>query len=87
MEGNTRPRFTPKQKAEVCERWRNGQCIADIARQEAQIAELRRHGRGAARDAFVPRLAIDHGLRRHLVIEEQGPFDGVPAGHLQIPPF
>ena len=32
MEGNTRPRFTPKQKAELWERWRNGQCIADIAR-------------------------------------------------------
>src|SRR2546425_8459290 len=32
MEGNTRPRFTPKQRAEVWDRWRNGQCIADIAR-------------------------------------------------------
>ena len=32
MEGNTRPRFTPKQKAELWERWRGGQCIADIAR-------------------------------------------------------
>ena len=32
MEGNARPRFTPKQKAELWERWRNGQCIADIAR-------------------------------------------------------
>jgi hypothetical protein len=32
MEGNARPRFTPKQRAEVWgERWRNGQCIADIA--------------------------------------------------------
>src|SRR2546425_10665846 len=32
MEGNTRPRFTPKQRAEVWDRWRNGQCVADIAR-------------------------------------------------------
>src|SRR5437667_3587285 len=32
MEWNARPRFTPKQKAELWERWRNGQCIADIAR-------------------------------------------------------
>ena len=32
MEGNARRRFTPKQKAELWERWRSGQCIADIAR-------------------------------------------------------
>src|SRR3989454_7996699 len=32
MEGNARLRFTPKQRAEVWDRWRNGQCIADIAR-------------------------------------------------------
>src|SRR5438309_11314864 len=32
MEGNARTRFTPKQRAELWERWRNGQCIADIAR-------------------------------------------------------
>jgi IS30 family transposase len=32
MEGNARTRFTPKQKAELWERWRNGQCVADIAR-------------------------------------------------------
>jgi transposase, IS30 family len=32
MERNARPRFTPKQRAEVWDRWRNGQCIADIAR-------------------------------------------------------
>ncbi|HEY6282173.1 MAG TPA: IS30 family transposase [Burkholderiales bacterium] len=32
MEGNTRRRFTPKQKAELWERWTSGQCIADIAR-------------------------------------------------------
>jgi len=32
MEGNARTRFTPKQRAEVWDRWRDGQCIADIAR-------------------------------------------------------
>ena len=32
MNGNARPRFTPKQKAELWERWRSSQCIADIAR-------------------------------------------------------
>ena len=32
MEGNARTRFTPKQRAELWDRWRNGQCIADIAR-------------------------------------------------------
>ena len=32
MEGNARPRFTPKQKVELWERWRSGQCVADIAR-------------------------------------------------------
>ena len=32
MEGNARTWFTPKQKAELWERWKNGQCVADIAR-------------------------------------------------------
>src|SRR6267142_2004342 len=32
MEGNARTRFTPKQRAELWDRWRNGQCIAGIAR-------------------------------------------------------
>jgi len=32
MEGNARTRFTPRQKAELWDRWKNGQCIADIAR-------------------------------------------------------
>ena len=32
MEGTARTWFTPKQKAELWERWRSGQCIADIAR-------------------------------------------------------
>jgi hypothetical protein len=32
MEGNARTLFTPKQKAELWERWKSGQCVADIAR-------------------------------------------------------
>jgi hypothetical protein len=32
MEGTARTWFTPKQKAELWERWRSGECIADIAR-------------------------------------------------------
>src|SRR6202142_3488022 len=32
MEGTARTWFTPKQKADLWERWRNGQCVADIAR-------------------------------------------------------
>ena len=32
MEGNARTWFTPKQRAELWERWRSGQCVADIAR-------------------------------------------------------
>ena len=32
MEGNARTWFTPKQKAELWDRWKNGQCVADIAR-------------------------------------------------------
>jgi len=31
MEGTARTWFTPKQKAELCERWKSGQCVADIA--------------------------------------------------------
>ena len=32
MEGNARTWFTPKQRAELWERWKRGQCVADIAR-------------------------------------------------------
>ena len=36
MEGNARTWFTAKQKAELWERWQNGQCVADIARSLAR---------------------------------------------------
>ena len=32
MEGTARTWFTPRQKAELWERWKGGQCVADIAR-------------------------------------------------------
>ena len=32
MEGTARTWFTPKQKTELWERWKSGQCVADIAR-------------------------------------------------------
>ena len=32
MEGTARIWFTPQQRAELWERWKNGQCVADIAR-------------------------------------------------------
>src|SRR6202007_2517168 len=32
MEGTARYGFTPQQRAELWERWKNGQCVADIAR-------------------------------------------------------
>ena len=32
MEGHARTWFTPKQRAELWERWKSGQCVKDIAR-------------------------------------------------------
>jgi hypothetical protein len=32
MEGTARIWFTPQQRAELWKRWKNGQCVADIAR-------------------------------------------------------
>ena len=39
MEGNARAWFTPKQKAELWERWKSGQCVADIARAEGTTGQ------------------------------------------------
>src|SRR5262245_30878147 len=52
MEGNARTWFTPKQRAELWERWKSGQCVADIAR-----ALERRNKSGVYRV-----LAIDGGI-------------------------
>ena len=32
MEGDARPRFTARQRADLWARWRSGECVADIAR-------------------------------------------------------
>jgi hypothetical protein len=39
MEGHARTWFTPKQRAELWERWKSGQCVADIARALARRNE------------------------------------------------
>jgi hypothetical protein len=39
MEGNARIWFTPKQKAELWERWKGGQCVADIARDTVDLSQ------------------------------------------------
>jgi len=61
MEQVSRIWFTPKQKAELWERWKSGRCVADIARALerrnksgvyrvlASMAELRRHRAGELR--------------------------------------
>jgi hypothetical protein len=52
MEGNARTWFTPKQKAELWERWKNGQCVAE---------SLERLGGGtrAASKADIPLILAD----------------------------
>ena len=52
MEWTARIRFTAKQKAELWERWKSGQCVADIAR-----ALGRRNKSGVYRI-----LALDGGI-------------------------
>jgi len=47
MAGNARTRFTPNQKAELWDRWKNGQCVADIAR--ARGLDGKSGGRAARR--------------------------------------
>jgi len=41
MEGMARTWLTPKQKAELWERWKSGQCVADIARALARRNNMR----------------------------------------------
>jgi len=79
MEGNARTWFTPTQKAELWERWRSGQCVADIAR-----ALERRNKSGVYRV-----LALNGGIapmprrrsRRALRLEEREEISrGIAAG-------
>jgi hypothetical protein len=55
MEGHARRWFTPKQKAELWERWKSGQCVADIAR------ALERRNRSASIGSW---LAMEGLLQR-----------------------
>ena len=48
MEGTARIWFTPQQRAELWERWKNGQCVADIAR------ALERRNKSGAKHARFP---------------------------------
>ena len=41
MEWTARTRFTARQKAELWERWKSGQCVADIARALGQAEQER----------------------------------------------
>jgi hypothetical protein len=58
MEGNARIWFTPKQKAELWERWKSGQCVANIAR-----ALERRNKSGVYRVLEPFWIEITHNLR------------------------
>src|SRR5260370_182642 len=77
MEGNARTWFTPRQRAELWERWKSGQCVADIAR-----ALERRNKSGVYRV-----LAINGGIApsrrrrapRALKLEERAPISAYPG--------
>src|SRR3989449_4370263 len=79
MEGNARMRFTPKQRAEVWDRWRDGQCIADIAR-----ALERRNKSGVYRvlalNGGISPAARRRGPRARRVGEREESSPGVAAG-------
>ena len=79
MEGNARTWFTPRQKAELWERWRSGQCVADIAR-----ALARRNKSGVYRVlALRGEIAQTPGRRgpRALRLEEREEISrGIAAG-------
>src|SRR5439155_21849250 len=83
MEGNARTWFTPKQKAELWERWKSGQCVADIAR-----ALERRNKSGVYRI-----LALNGGIapaprRRALVALRLDEREEISRGtHCGIPPL
>src|SRR5690349_25050677 len=79
MEGHARTWFTPRQRSELWERWKGGQCVADIAR-----ALERRNKSGVYRV-----LALNGGIapmprrrsRRALRLEEREEISrGIAAG-------
>ena len=56
MEGQARTWFTPKQRAELWERWKSGQCVADIA--SASEPSRRCTGREPPRLKLMPAMAL-----------------------------
>jgi hypothetical protein len=84
MEGDARTWFTPKQRAELWERWRSGQCVADIARALARrnksgvdrvlalhrgIAPAPEPGQAAQGASTAARLGGDVGRAKDLLIK------------------
>ena len=59
MEGNARTWFTPKQKAELWERWKSGQCVADIARALERRTD---QGGGKRRGGIRPLICLGSAL-------------------------
>ncbi len=56
MEGHARTWFTPKQKVELWERWKSGQCVADIAGpREHSLSAKKRHSNKTRGYAAHPR--------------------------------
>jgi len=73
-------RFTPKQKAELWERWRSGQCVADIAR------ALERRNKSGVYRVLALKGGIAPAARRRaavaLRLEEREEISrGIAAGH------
>src|SRR6201981_1950046 len=79
MEGHARTWFTPRQKAELWERWKSGQCVADIARalERRNKSGVYRVLAGNGGIAPAPRRRASIGLR----LEEREEISrGVAAG-------
>jgi hypothetical protein len=60
MEGQARTWFTPKQRAELWERWKSGQCVADVARAEEQERRLSDFALAPRRRAPASGVAVTH---------------------------
>src|SRR5436305_215081 len=80
MGETARVRFTPKQRVELWERWKSGQCIADIAR------ALERRNKSGVYRVLALNGGIAPGPRRRaqqaLKLEEREEISrGIAAGH------
>src|SRR5690349_8326110 len=74
MEGTARIWFTPQQRAELWERWKNGQCVADIAR-----ALARRNKSGVYRVRQVP-IGRERANRRDIAMRRRDDADHALRG-------